>query len=235
MPTLDSSSQKNSINTTTDLVADALTILNGDVIVVKAGTWSSSVAPTASAPSATGLTFTQRAAETGGGFNGNMYLWTAVAGSNLGSTVVTLPGPSTNAHHAMSVEVWRSGALDATPVVATGFTGPGAALNISITTEANGSVVTWGAYDNESTDPSGRAYRNSAVEIAVTPGSGTSGEFYWAYQSVPTAGATTYGLNSPAGRWNAAGIEILAAAATPGPPIFGRTFPSLAATQRASW
>lgn len=211
-PNLAASSQKNSINTTLDLVADAMTIQSGDVIVVKAGTWSNSVAPSASGPSATGLTFTQRAAETGGGFNGDMYLWTAVAASNLGSTVITLPGPSSNCHHAASFEVWRGGQLAASPVVATGFTTSNTAVDVAITTSTNDSVVTWGFYDNNSTYPGGtQVYRNGAVEINIVQPPGSNGIFWFAYQVVATAGATDYGVTTPTNlKWNAAGIEILA-------------------------
>lgn len=233
-PTLAASSQKNSVNTTTDLVADAMTLQTGDVVVIKAGTWSSAVSPTASAPSATGLTFTQQAAETGGSFNGNMYLWTAVAASALGSTVITLPGPGTASHHAASFEVWRGGALDATPAVGTAFTNSHIAPSWSITTEGNGSVVTWGFYDNDS-NAGARTYVGTSTEIAFIDPGGSNGTFLWAYTDEPTAGAQTIGLTAPTStRFNGAGIEILdgGGSAAPRPAVVA---PSLAATQRASW
>lgn len=214
------SSQKVSAGATTEtLTADALTIQSGDVIVVKAGSWTRSRPPSNGDPTATGLTFTQRAAETGGSGNGNMYLWTAVAASNLGSTVITLPGPTLGDFHAMSVEVYRSGALAASPVVVTGFVTTGTAPDIAFTTTAANSVITWGMYDVNITDPATRVYRNGGADVAAPVYDPASGTFYWAYQTAAAAGLTSYGLTAPTTiRYNAAGVEILAVDTNPSLP-----------------
>lgn len=193
------------------LVSNAFTPSAGEVLVVKAGTWSTATAP--GTPSGGGLTWTQRVVEAGGSFNGRFEIWTAVVGTSPGSMTVTMT-PAASSHHAMSLERWSGAQLAATPVTGQGFTNNIDPVLATITTTGDSSIVSWGLYDNNSADPTGRAYRSSAVEEFVTAG-GSNGVFYFAYQAAAAAGSQDMGLTAPSGvKWNLAGIEIQASSSS---------------------
>lgn len=188
----------------------------GDVLVVKTGTWSTGTSPGTPTDSS-GQVWTQQEVEAGGGFNGQVQIWTAVVGeggapSSPGAITVSIT-PGASCHHCLLVEHWPGAQLAGTPATGSAFTNGSAAPSASLISTRDGSVVSWVCYDNNSTSPVGRAYLASATEEAVTSGvGGSNGIFYHAYQDAPVAGSQTFGLSAPATmRYNIAGIEIQAA------------------------
>lgn len=220
----------------TTLTSASFTPSNGDVIVITASTYDTSITP--GTPSGGSQTFTQRVDNGPGGFNGHTRLYTAVVSGSPGAMTVTLGAPSTNCFHDMALTWWTAAQLAGTPAVGSNA-GSGAASG-TITTVANGSIVVWAINDVNSVNPATRAYLSSATEIGVGNGSVNSNAvFYNAYQSAPTAGSQTFGLSAPTGMaYVTAAVEIQAASGgggtgPPGRPPF--VFPALAATQASTW
>lgn len=226
------------------LVADAailtsasFTPSNGDVLVIKAQTWDTSVTP--GTPTGGAQTYTLRVDNAPGSFHPRSVITTAVVAGSPGSMTVALSAPSATCHHDLTVEVWTSASLAATPATGSAAAGTGSAAG-AVVTVGTGSIVSWCAADENSVDPATRAYLSSATEIGVSDGhANTNSVFYSAYQAAASAGSQTIGLSAPSGQnWTIAGIEIQTAGGggagstgVTGP----RVFPSLAATQRASW
>ena len=191
------------------LTTSSFTPSNGEVIIVKAGTWDSAI--TMGTPTGGSQTYTSRAAATSGGFRPWVGIWSAVISGSPGSMTISST-PSANSWHNMVVERWSSAQLAATPVTATLDGGTGAA-STSLTTSAANSVISWVAGDAQSLDPATRAYQASAAttEEAVDDGHvGANGVWYYARTTVATATSQAFGLTAPTGmQWWIAGIEVL--------------------------
>jgi hypothetical protein len=105
------------------------------------------------------------------------------------------------------VERWANAQVAATPAVASGFASGAPSLTISTT--ANGSVVSWANADWAANPPGTSAYLSGAVQTGIHDVSPGSYVAYFAYQNTDAAGTQTFGLSSPSGQ-NAtlAAIEI---------------------------
>jgi hypothetical protein len=203
----------------TSLSTPAFTPSNGEVIVVKAATWDTSV--TSGTPSGGGLTYTQQIVGQPAGFNCYCTIFTGVVSGSPGSMSVTLSPPSSASYHSMVVERWSNAQLAATPATNTVITGFNTAPSATITTTANNSILTWVDTDDTSAnDPSTRAYLSGAVEDGLADGHlSTSSVHYYAYQTAASAGSQTIGMSLPTGqRWTMVGIEVLDAASGPSTP-----------------
>lgn len=196
---------------TSTLTTASFTPGAGEVIVVKAATWDAS--QPMGTPSGGGLTYTSRAASTSGGFRPWVGIWTAVVSGSPGAMTVSCT-PTVSSWHNMVVERWSGAQLAATPVTDATQGGTGSASS-TLTTSAADSVISWVAGDAQSLNPATRAYLSSGTvteELVDDQHASTNGVWYYARQTVASAGSTTYGLSAPTGmQWWIAGVEILAA------------------------
>lgn len=198
---------------TSTLTTPSFTPPNGEVIVVKATTWSS--ADGMGTPTGGGQTFTPAQITAPGGFNGWAGVWTCtVSGSPGAFSISSAPLTGNNTRHSMIVERWGSALLAATPAVLSSPTSGVSALSTSITTTAANSVVSLCVVDLASRDPAGYSWTPAAmVNDGLFDGhAGSNSVHYFAYSPVPSAGSTGITLTIPAGNptWVAAGVEILA-------------------------
>lgn len=195
---------------TNTLTTASFTPSNGEVVIVKAATWDSTI--TMGTPTGGSQTYTLRCSATSGGFRPWVGIYTATISGSPGSMTISST-PSSSSWHDMVVERWSGAQLAATPVTATAQGGTGAASS-SLTTTAANSVVSWVSGDAQSVDPATRAYLSSATEEACDDGhAGSNGVWYYAYQSAASAASQTFGLSAPTGQqWWIAGIEVQAAA-----------------------
>ena len=112
-----------------------------------------------------------------------------------------MSAPSSSSHHWVVVEVWRNGQLAATPATMHTSTGGATASSFSLTTAANDSVISWLAYDNESTENNisvfPHVYSPRAYETGWPPAANGNGVWYSAAQQAPTAGSNGFGLSAP--------------------------------------
>ena len=205
----------------TSLVTSAITVNNGDVLVVKSGSEAQIVV--GGTPTAPGQTFTSRKAVSVSG-----YSWagcsTAVVTGSPGTLVVTQAWSGTSGQHEMLVERWTGAQLAGTPATNTTVTVSSTGFSGTLTTVAANSVVSWIAIDTNTNTPGTVGYRSSATQEQVT----TPGNYvgYFAYQAAAVSGAQTFGTTTPTGAaWSFIGIEIEAAAAAPDYP-FGTTTPT---------
>jgi hypothetical protein len=214
------------------LTTPSFTPANGEVLVAKVTTWDTAVP--AGAVSGGGLTWTKRREAAPGGFNGYAAVWTATVTGSPGSMAVTSAALGSNAWHHMVVERWGSAVLDASPAVNSVVNGSGAPA-ADITTEADGSVVTWCSVDELSRDPADRAYRLSAVEDGIYDGHApVNTVMYFAYASVGAAGTYTMGMTFPDNQaWALVGVEVQGAAAVDEGVLAG-TLPDLTAAFAAA-
>ncbi|HMH93229.1 MAG TPA: hypothetical protein VK586_19355, partial [Streptosporangiaceae bacterium] len=185
----------------------------GEVLVVKAIA-SDSVASFPSAPSGGGLTWTSRVSSGVSGFC-RAQIWTATVGAGGSPMTVTLAAPSAffyGSPAAMTVERWAGAVLAGSPATGSG-TGSGTAPNVTVTTAAALSVVSYVNSDRNALAAGTRTYRTASTEENYNFDSGYyTGE--WAYQAAASAGAQAIGMTAPASQqWACAGIEIQAAAA----------------------
>ena len=189
------------------LVTPSFTPAAGEVLVVKAVA-SDSVA-TFPAPTGGGLTWTSRVSSGAGGFS-RVQIWTATVGGGGTPMTVHLGPPSWFAAYAMTVERWSGAVLAGSPAVGSG-TGSGSAPNVTVTTAAALSVVSYVNSDHNAAAAGTRTYRTASTEENYNFDSGYyTGE--WAYQSAASAGAQAIGMTAPASQqWACAGIEIQAA------------------------
>jgi hypothetical protein len=195
-------------NNANTLTTPSFTPVNGEVIVVKMQTWTTTTAM--GSVSGGSQTWTSRVVEAPGGFNGWAGISTTTITGSPGSMTVSAT-PAGSCGHGMVVERWGNASLATTPAVGSG-TGASSAPSATVTTAGPNSVVSWLVYDNNNRDPSTRAYRSSAVDEALDDQHvGTNGVTYYAYQQAATAGAQTFGLTAPSTtQWVAAAIEIQA-------------------------
>lgn len=204
-------------NDTSTLTSSAATTgtSNGDVIVVKATTWSTSNAM--GTPTGGGQTFAPVQIVAPGGFNGWSGTWVCTVSGSPGTFSISIT-PTSSCRHSMVVERWGSAFVDATPVGFTTTSGTGASMSAPFTTTAPNSVVSFAMVDENSRDPTGRTWSPSTVtEDGLYDGHvGSNSVHYFGYVSEATAGATTLGLTVPAGSlaWTISGVEIKAATAS---------------------
>jgi hypothetical protein len=201
-------------NNTNTLTTSSFVPANGEVVVVKMTTWDTAT----SMGSVTGgsQTWTSEVIEAPGGFNGWAGITCATITGSPGSMTVSAT-PSGSSRHNMVVERWSNAQLAATPATGSGTATSGPAGG-SLTTTGPDSVITWAAVDLQSVDPATRAYLGSATEEGVDDGHvGSNSVQYFAYQAVPAAGSTSFGLSAPTGqKWVIAGLEVQALGASGG-------------------
>lgn len=209
MPTLASSTFLQQ-NTTagTALVTGSITVADGDVIVVKLGTWSTSTAM--GAPITVGQTYTSRVINAPGAFNEWCGIYTAVITGSPG-TITVSSTPAGSARYSMTVERWTSAQLAGSPVT-NSLASTGAAAS-TITPAQATSVISWCSGDAGSIDPATRTYLASGSDEGVRDGhSGANGVEYYGWQAAVGTSSQSYGLSLPAGQtFVIAGIEIQAA------------------------
>jgi hypothetical protein len=200
---------------TATLTTASFTPSNGEVIVAKGQTWGSG--PTLGAPTGGSQTYTQRLLVNPGGFAIWGVIYTAVISGSPGSMTISMTVSATCAH-SMVVERWSAAQLAATPATATASYSSASLPSMTITTAANGSIVSVLNGDEQSIAPGTPGYSSSGTQDGLANGapSGNSVQYYW-YQSAPTAGSQTVGMTAPSGqKWSMGAVEIQAAAtATP--------------------
>lgn len=194
--------------TSADIVSPSFTPSNGEIVVVKLSTWDTNVSM--GTPTGGGQNYTAAQLSAPGGFNQWAGVFTAKITGSPGSMTVTST-PSASSVHSMVVERWGNAKVAASPATCSPISGSGTPSS-TVTTAADGSVVTWTSGDAQSNDPATRAYLSSATEDGLQDGhSAFSGVSYFAYQSAATAGAQTVGLSAPGSqKWVVAGVELQA-------------------------
>jgi len=194
----------------------SLSVLAGDIIVVKYASANGNVVITGGVPTASGLTFTQRVAyQVGNTSLSGCWIFTApvTTGGSVTVSLACTVGASGDARGLVVFEVWRNGQLAPTPATQTG-TGSGSTPSISITTTGANSVVTSVSGDWNA-DPGSRTYLSGATEdgdyFSLTIAHCDS---FW--QPAATAGAQSVGMTAPTGQtWSTAALEVQAAGAGP--------------------
>lgn len=192
------------------MVTSAITVNNGDILIVKA-VGENSTSRVLGLPTAPGQTFTAWATDLTTS-NCSAQIAACVVTGSPGTLVVTQGVSGTSQYASMVVERWTSAQLAGTPAInsthlastANGFTG-------SITTVASNSAVTWCAGDWAANAPGTVGYRSSAVQDGIdNRSSGGNYVGYYATQTAATLGAQTFGLTTPvaAGTWKYLAIEI---------------------------
>jgi hypothetical protein len=194
-------------NTTagTAISTPSFTPANGEVIVVKLGTWTTGTAM--GIPVGGGQTYTSRVINAPGSFNSWCGIYTAVISGSPGAMTVSST-PAASARYSMTVERWSGAQLAASPVT-NSLASTGAAAS-TITPAQGTSVISWCSADAQSIDPATRAYLASGTDEGVRDGhSGANGVEYYGYQNASGTGSQSYGLSLPAGQtFVIAGIEI---------------------------
>lgn len=199
------------------LVTPSFTPDVGEIIVVKA-TGEGGGGGGSGLPIGTGLTFTKHQEINTGTLDAHAVIWSAVVGSSTAMTITVNNNTATN--WSTVVERWPVGTTLGTVVLSSGAQGSGTPLATLTTTAAN-STISWASADWFAVAPGSPVYRDSPVQEAIHDRSPSNYVAYYAYQAVPTAGATSFGLTSPGGqKWSAVGLEIKAAPGST-PPQFG--------------
>lgn len=214
MPTLDGSSPAGVWQTTvgnTAISTASFTPPSSSIIVAKAATEDNGLL-TISSITSSGPTMTSRA-NTAPASHCPVALYT---GTGAGASItVTANFTGAGARRALIVEVWTAAQLAGSPVVDTGNSTGTSQASDSITTAANSSVVTWVDADWSALDGAAATYLSSATQVYYNRVA-TFYTVYAAYQQAATAGAQTYGVNSPTNQtWNMAAIEIQTNVAPP--------------------
>jgi hypothetical protein len=201
------------------LTTPSFTPSNGDILIVKLATWDT--ATTMGVTNTGSQTFNLIKNAAPGGFSQWCAIYAATVSGSPGSMTVSSTAPTATSYHSMVVERWSGGQLATTPATNATITGASSPPNVTVTTTAANSVVTWASGDVNSSSPATRAYLSSATEDGLQDGSGgANGVTYFAYQTAATAGAQTVGMSAPTNQhWNIAAMEIQAASA-PGPTPF---------------
>jgi hypothetical protein len=194
---------------TSALVTPSFTPSNGEVLVIKLGTWDTG--SPLGAPTGGSQTYTSRVVEAPGGFNQWCAIYTCIISGSPGSMTVSST-PSVSLRGSMVVERWSGAQLAATPVTATSNS-TGAASG-SITPSSGSSIISWTAGDVNSVDPATRTYLASATQDGLRDYHvGSNGVEYHAYQSSTGTGSQSYGLSAPTGMgYVTAAIEVQASA-----------------------
>lgn len=194
---------------TTSLVSTAITVNNGDILVVKFANESS--IQTAGAVTGGSQTWTQQV-NVGAG-QCRCTISTCTVSGSPGTVTVTQPVATNTAWHSMVVERYTGGTLPASPVrlgpgQGSGLTGTGAP-NATSASVAAGSILSWVNGDFAAVSPAGAAYRSSATQDGLHNKSTGNYVAYYATQTAGSTGTQTVGLTAPTGQtWNIVGIEI---------------------------
>lgn len=198
---------------TTTLTTPSFTPATNEIIVIKGCIENSNSGNRYTTPTATGggITWT-KGPENVVANTCYAVIWYGKVTSGGSAITVSLGGQTVGGWHSMLVERWPTTALIAgTPATNATKTGTGAP-SATLTTVANGSVISWANGDWAAVDPvnpSGHTYRSSATEEALHDKSPTTYVAYYAYQQAATAGSQTIGLSVPTGQtWAMLGIEI---------------------------
>jgi len=202
---------------TSALTTTSFTPSNGEVLVIKLGTWDTN--SPLGAPTGGSQTYTARVTNAPGGFNQWCAIYTCVISGSPGSMTVSST-PSISLRGSMVVERWSGAQLAATPVTATSAS-TGAASG-SITPSSGSSIISWTAGDVNSVDPATRTYLASATQDGLRDDHvGSNGVDYHAYQSSTGTGSQSYGLSAPTGMaYVTAAIEVQDSGGAPAiPPI----------------
>lgn len=196
------------------LTSPSFTPNPGEVIVVKCTTWSTG--QTFGTPTATGLTFTQKAVIDPGGFAGYTTIFAATAPTTPVANSGISATPSASCRHTMVVERLTGAQLAVTPVTVTAAYSSASAPSVSFTTSADNSFVTFSIEDAQAVSPSTRAFiptgTYNAVDEGLWDGSATTdGVFYFSYVQLGPAGTYTIGMSAPSTqKWVIAAMEVLA-------------------------
>jgi hypothetical protein len=187
----------------------------GEILVIKF--CSADANQTASLPTASGFTtgtITERVNVGTGGSGARAAIWTcAVTGSAEGSIGITVAN-ATVVHGAV-VERWGDAKLDTTPAVASALIDATTPWTFTLTTEADGSEVSYVVADWNGVDPAGAAF----VGDTATPSQEQAATYvanqvtgYWLHQAAASTGQQTLGLSAPSGMsCTSAAIEVQAA------------------------
>lgn len=202
--------------TATAKSATSFTPAVGDIVLVQ--NVAEDAIMTLTAPTATGLTFTQYANLGTSGATTRVAGWYAKVATSQAYVISYGANAGRGAGWTSGVVKWYTGAdLAATPATHT-LLSAGSQPSDSITTVGTNSVVDWigGDWAAVAGTP---AYRSSAVEdFKDQTGSGVHYCAYYAHQTAAVAGAQTYGMTAPSGQTSTlAGIEILDTGAGPAP------------------
>jgi hypothetical protein len=198
------------------LTSEAFAVADGDVLVVKATTWTTTTS--VSTPTGGGQTFVAAQLSAPDGFRGWSGTWVCTVTGNPGSFSISTT-PSAASRHSMVVEHWTSAQVDAVPAVFTVDAGSGDPMSAPFTTTGPGSVISFAVVDENSRDPAGHTWTpDTTVEDGLYDGhNGSNSVQYFGYTPIPAAGATTIDLTIPAGSvaWTISGVEVKAASSAP--------------------
>lgn len=199
---------------TTALVTAAFTPAAGELLVVKivCGDADQTIGTLA----VTGFTLVSAFASrvnvgtTGSGCRAAIF--TAFVNASASGTVSS--GTFVNTQpRGMCVERWTNAQLAGTPATASILVDTAAPYTQTITTAANGSVLSYTMADWSGTSPAGAAFVGDTAtptqEQAATNSAGNV-TGYWLYQAAATAGSQTWGMSAPSSASNYTGacIEI---------------------------
>lgn len=192
----------------TTLTTKSFTVQNNDVLIVKATTWETDVGM--GTPTGGSQTYSKYVEAAPGGFSGYAVVYGATAsGSPAPFSISSTPTAAINTRHTICVEVWRGAKLAASPAVNGNVHGTGS-FSTPLVTALDGSVISWCMIEENSIDPSTRAYLLGDTEDGIYDGHvGSNSVQYFAYATVGAAGSYSFGLSTPTGlNWSAAAIEI---------------------------
>lgn len=174
----------------------------GDVLVVKAATEDAASTHQLAAPAASsgGVTFTKQEENTVTSHTyGVIYTGKVTTAPTGGQITVTQAATGGSTLRGGVLEQYVGAKVAATPAGAN-VNGTGAPTG-TVTTAANGSIVTSLSGDWAAVDGTSRAYRGTVTEDAYSRDTaGTLATFYFWYQAAATAGSQTIGLTVPIGQ-----------------------------------
>lgn len=190
----------------------SITIQSGDLIIVKASgkSWGTVNLPTG----VSGATWTNRGAW-GSSVNGRAVVLSGSGGSAGTHTLSFTITATESSTFGFTWEVWRN--HSGTGAVTGINSGNSANSQISITTTADNSGISWALSDSE--DPSNGTSPQTPLSVGDTttkeldfPTDGTTAQLHVAHVGVGTAGAKTIGRSTNMAQGHAyAAIEILSA------------------------
>ena len=197
----------------TSLVTPSFTPSNGEVLIVKAAAESFDN-PDIGAPSGGGQTYTSRVYVSQSA-HAVIRIHSAIVSGSPGSMTVTQAYAVNGGYRSLVVERWGNATLAGSPAVNSGISS--GAPTLSVSTVADGSVVSWVSADWNAVAPGSPAYRSSAIQDGLDNKSvEVAYVAYFAYQVTGTAGSQTIGLTSPSGQEaSIGGIEVQGLASAP--------------------
>ena len=196
----------------TSLDTPSFTPSNGEVLIVKAAAESFDN-PVVGAASGGGQSFTSRL-HFSNSANAVIRVHTAIVSGSPGSMTVSQAFSLNGGWRSIVVERWGNATLAGSPAVNSGESV--GAPSLTVTTVADGSVVSWVSADWNAIAPGTPAYRSSAIQDGFHDKSPSNYVAYYAYQVTTTAGSQTIGLTSPGGqKASIGGIEVQGLASAP--------------------